>query len=50
MKIFNKINNLIDAIRKVSTEDEFDEDCGTRIMIRNEDGTYTEVTSNDEDD
>jgi hypothetical protein len=43
-----KIANLIDKIKGVATEANDNEICRTIIVVQNEDGTYMEVTS-DED-
>ena len=43
-----RISNLIDKIRGIATEQNDDNNCETVIMVKNEDGTYMEVIS-DED-
>lgn len=44
-----KISNLINKIKGIAIEANGDENnCETIIVVKNEDGTYTEVTS-DED-
>lgn len=43
-----KILNLIDKLKDIATEiGDFKDNHDTIIMIKNEDGTYTEVKSDD---
>lgn len=43
-----KILNLIDKLKDIATEiGDFEDTHDTIIMIKNEDGTYTEVKSDD---
>ncbi len=43
-----RISNFINKIKGIATESNNDNSCETVIIVKNEDGTYTEVTS-DED-
>ena len=45
-----KISNLVSRITNLVIEQgDFEDTSNTIIIVKNEDGTYTEVTSNDND-